>query len=84
MQWYWLVVLAIVVIVGIASRRGEAAGTPSRRLERGAAPPAPEEIDRLLRAGQTIGAIKLYRRLHGVDLKAAKQAVEARARELRP
>ena len=84
MQWYWLVALAIVVIVGIASRRGEAAGTPERRVGSGIASPTPEDIDRLLRAGRTIGAIKLYRRLHGVDLKAAKQAVEARSRELRP
>jgi ribosomal protein L7/L12 len=36
----------------------------------------------LLRAGQKIEAIKMYRALHGVDLKAAKDAVDARARAL--
>jgi ribosomal protein L7/L12 len=36
----------------------------------------------LLRAGRKIEAIKMYRALHGVDLKAAKDAVEARARDL--
>jgi len=42
----------------------------------------PGDIDGLLRAGRKIEAIKLYRAEHGVDLKAAKDAVEARAREL--
>jgi ribosomal protein L7/L12 len=36
----------------------------------------------LLRAGQKIEAIKHYRAMHGVDLKTAKDAVDARAREL--
>jgi ribosomal protein L7/L12 len=47
-----------------------------------AAPPTPEEIDGLLQAGQKIAAIKAYRQLHGVGLKTAKDAVDARAREL--
>jgi ribosomal protein L7/L12 len=45
-------------------------------------PPSPERIDELIRAGQKIEAIKQYRVLHQVDLKSAKDAVEARAREL--
>jgi ribosomal protein L7/L12 len=35
-----------------------------------------EDIPRLLMGGHKIGAIKVYRRLHDVDLKAAKEAVE--------
>jgi ribosomal protein L7/L12 len=46
------------------------------------APPTLEDIDGLLQAGQKIAAIKAYRQLHGVDLKTAKDAVDARAREL--
>jgi ribosomal protein L7/L12 len=49
----------------------------------GAAPPTSAGIDGLLQAGQKIAAIKAYRQLHGVDLKTAKDAVDARDRELR-
>jgi len=35
------------------------------------------DVERLLGAGQKIGAIKLYREIHRVDLKTAKDAVEA-------
>lgn len=43
-----------------------------------------EDIRWLLMRGRKIDAIKVYRRLHGVDLKAAKEAVERLAAELRP
>jgi ribosomal protein L7/L12 len=39
-------------------------------------------IDLFIRSGQKIEAIKEYRTLHRVDLKTAKDAVEAREREL--
>jgi ribosomal protein L7/L12 len=45
-------------------------------------PPSAERIDLFLRAGRKIEAIKEYRALHGGDLKAAKDAVETRSREL--
>jgi ribosomal protein L7/L12 len=44
--------------------------------------PSPEHIDELLRAGQKIEAIKAYRALHGVGLKEAKDAIDARSRNL--
>lgn len=50
-----------------------------------AAPPAPAaggsdpEVDRLLRAGDKIGAIKRHRQITGLGLKECKDAVEARA-----
>ena len=50
--------------------------------ERDGTPPSPAAVDDLLRGGQKIQAIKYYRELHGVDLKTAKDAVEARGREL--
>ncbi len=40
------------------------------------------QIDALIRGGQKIEAIKLYRELHGDGLKESKEAVEARARDL--
>jgi ribosomal protein L7/L12 len=41
-----------------------------------------EDISRLLMSGHKIDAIKVYRRLHGVDLKTAKEAVERTAEGL--
>ena len=81
MSWYWFAAIALVLVLGTVSRRGEGAGTAGRP-KLGAAPPTPAEIDSLLQAGQKIAAIKAYRQLHGVDLKTAKDAVDARAREL--
>ena len=79
MSWYWLAAVAAVIGLALMSRRGERA---SKEFRRGDIPPSPAAIDELLRGGQKIQAIKYYRELHGVDLKAAKDAVEARAREL--
>jgi hypothetical protein len=81
MSWYWLGAVALVLILGGLSRRGERAGTASRgRLPTDR--PTLEDIDGLLQAGQKIAAIKAYRQLHGVDLKTAKDAMDARTREL--
>jgi ribosomal protein L7/L12 len=41
-----------------------------------------EDINRLLMGGHKIDAIKVYRRLHDVDLKTAKDAVERLAAKL--
>lgn len=80
MNWYWLAAVALVVGLGLMSRRGERPGSKEARPSD--TPPSPVAIDELLRAGQKIQAIKYYRELHGVDLKMAKDAVDARAREL--
>jgi ribosomal protein L7/L12 len=80
MSWYWLAAVAAVVGLGLMSRRGELSGSKDVRPRD--TTPSPAAIDELLRRGQKIQAIKYYRELHGVDLKAAKDAVEARAREL--
>jgi ribosomal protein L7/L12 len=81
MNWYWGVILAVIVFVALLSRRGERGGSKIR-IRSGDAPPSPERIDQFLREGQKIEAIKEYRVLHGVDLKTAKDAIDARAREL--
>jgi ribosomal protein L7/L12 len=80
MTWYWLGAIALVLWLGMVSRRGERpVSGPARRAT---PPPTATDIDGLLQAGQKIAAIKAYRELHGVDLKTAKDAVDARARQL--
>ena len=80
MSWMWAAGAAAVVLLGLVSRRGERPGSTRSSLSNG--PPSPERIDELLRAGHKIDAIRAYRTLHRVDLKAAKDAIDARAREL--
>ena len=57
-----------------------------RLREEGIYPPAGREtdadVDRLLMGNRKIEAIKVYRALHEVDLKASKAAVEQRQKEL--
>lgn len=80
MSWYWLAALGAIAVLGLLSRRGEHPDSKEPRPGRPA--PPPPGIDDLLRAGQKIAAIKRYRTLHGVDLKTAKDAIDARARAL--
>ena len=80
MTWYWIAAAAAVVGLGLLSRRGERSG--SKGVRPGSIPPYAGTIDDLLRGGQKIEAIKQYRTMHGVDLKTAKDAIDARAREL--
>jgi len=75
MVWYWVAAGAVVIVLGLLSRRGERG--PLRSDGK-----LPVDIDGLLRAGRKIEAIKLYRSQHRVDLKTAKDAIDARAREL--
>jgi len=71
--------IVIAFVLGRVSATPPAA-TPSRTL-----PPsspidvaaADAEIATLIQAGRTIDAIKRYRTVHGVDLKAAKDAIDA-------
>jgi hypothetical protein len=81
MSRYWLAGIAVVLLLGYLSRRGERAAG-SRRLPPPVAGLPNADIDGLLRTGQKIEAIKQYRTLHRVDLKTAKDAIDARAREL--
>ncbi|HEY7636219.1 MAG TPA: hypothetical protein VH763_11770 [Gemmatimonadales bacterium] len=75
MVWYWVAGVAVVVLLGLLSRRGEwREGSSTQKL--------PADIDGLLKAGRKIEAIKLYRAQHGVDLKTAKDAIDIRSREL--
>ena len=79
MTWYWMAGIAVVVGLGVLSRRGERSGRSSPST---GAPPTEADIDRHIRAGRKIEAIKLYRTLHHVDLKTAKDTIDARSRDL--
>jgi ribosomal protein L7/L12 len=78
----WIGGIAAVVLLGLLSRLGERSNPGGHRSDE--TPPSPQRIDELLRAGRKIDAIKAYRALHGVDLKTAKDAIDARARQLAP
>jgi ribosomal protein L7/L12 len=82
MFWYWVAGGAVVVLLGLLSRRGERGDETFRGTGGSEATRLPADIDGLVRAGRKIEAIKLYRAQHGVDLKAAKDAIDARSREL--
>jgi hypothetical protein len=82
MTGLWAAGIGAAVLVGLLSRKGERSGRDGGDIEE--SPPSPERVDQLLRAGRKIDAIKVYRRLHGVDLKSAKDAIDARAGQLRP
>lgn len=74
-----LYTLLAIVAVGIAID-----GINRRRKgdlrQRGLLPPSGQgtdaDVGRLVRLGRKIDAIKLYREIHGVDLKGAKDAVD--------
>ena len=72
----WIVVAAAVVFLFLVlSRTGR-----THNIDLDTA--TEEDITRLLIGGHKIDAIKVYRRLHAVDLKAAKEAVERLAAKL--
>ena len=74
-KWILGIVVAFLAVAALM-RRGE------RVPPRDEATPTESDIDQLITAGRKIDAIKAYRRLHGVDLKDAKDAVEERAKRL--
>jgi ribosomal protein L7/L12 len=74
-----LVIIAALLVVNM-SRRWRKQHEEFSRL------PAPgegtdEDVQRFVSLGRKMTAIKLYREIHGVDLKTAKAAVEALAKK---
>lgn len=76
---FWIVIALAVTGLVWSLRRSR----PSDDLFPSNRPPTEEQIDALLRQGHKIEAIRGYRLLHHVDLKTAKDAIEARQRTLR-
>ena len=72
-------VALLLLVVWFRTRAGGGA-LPDVDLDRA----TEADLHRLVMAGRKIDAIKVYRRLHRVDLKAAKEAVERLIAELPP
>ena len=80
----FLVIGAVLLVLLVIARRIDQ--RTQRLRQEGLYPREGQEtagdVDRLLQLGHKIEAIKVYRALHGVGLKEAKEAVERRQREL--
>ena len=72
-----IIVAAVVLLFIVLSRTGRTHNIDLDTATEG-------DITRLLMGGHKIDAIKVYRRLHDVDLKTAKEAVERLAAKLPP
>ena len=85
MDFGWTLVAIAVAAVAFRAylTRGERPHD-TRPPQRPAEQPNEADVQAFLRDGRKIQAIKAYRALHGVDLADAKEAVEQRARQLRP
>jgi len=73
---------AALVLSAMSRRRGDDLG------QTGFSPPPGQgsdaDVERLVALGRKIDAIKLYRRIHGADLKSAKDAVDKMAEKPGP
>lgn len=74
-----LVIIAALLVVNLSRRWSRRHEMFSRVPPRGQA--TEEDVERFIDMGRKLTAIKLYREIHGVDLKTAKEAVEALTRE---
>ena len=66
--------LVLVVVIVLVARRYRVSDWPKSPPLAGA---SDAEVAQLVAAGRMIDAIKMYRKLHGTDLKTAKEAVDA-------
>ena len=57
---------------------------PARSPSDTSDPVADSDVISMIKSGHTIDAIRMYRELHGTDLKTAKDAVDALAKTLKP
>ena len=73
--WIALIVVGIVLVVTVLHRMRDAAARRSGLL-----PPEGQatmaDVERLVRSGNKIAAIRCYREIHDVGLAEAKKAVE--------
>lgn len=81
------ILLGIAIAAAIVSLLNRNSARRLESLKRSGVYPLPGQetaahVDRLIRGNHKIEAIKVYRTIHGVGLKEAKEAVEARQAEL--
>ena len=77
-----VVIIAALYVLRASRNWGRRSREAMRRPPPGQATDA--DVERFLLAGRKVTAIKLYREVHKVDLKAAKEAVDELDRKLRP
>ena len=82
MLYFVAALIAIAFLADALNRR------QIRRLRQSGLYPPPGQgsdahVERLILLGRKMAAIKLYREVHGVDLKAAKEAVDELGRQLK-
>lgn len=70
---YIIAAAAALLVILIVRSRSVIASPPDGSLN---SPATEGDIERLVHAGRKIDAIKAYRRLHQVDLKTAKDAID--------
>ncbi|UCG52926.1 MAG: hypothetical protein JSW58_05040 [Candidatus Latescibacterota bacterium] len=84
---YIYIILAILGFVAIVILIDRINQSKIERLRRAGVYPLPgqesdRDVERLIRLGRKIEAIKVYRTIHHVDLRTARQAVEALERQI--
>ena len=77
MNKYVIIVVVLLLAIAVMRRGGQTRGDALLN-------PTDADVDRLIMEGRKIDAIKAYRKIHGSDLKDAKDAVDAREREISP
>jgi ribosomal protein L7/L12 len=68
-----IVTVILVLLIVFVARRYSVSDPPTGQPPTGA---SDADVARLVAARRTIDAIKVYRKLHGTDLKTAKDAIE--------
>jgi ribosomal protein L7/L12 len=75
-----IVIIAALLVLRATRNWGRGTRQAMHRPPPGQATDA--DVERFVSAGRKITAIKLYREIHDVDLKTAKEAVDELARKL--
>jgi ribosomal protein L7/L12 len=83
-----LVITVVVIIASLFILDASNKWQQRRARESGLYPPTGKgtdaDVERLIRLRRKMMAIKLYREIHSVDLKEAKEAVDEIARGIKP
>ena len=74
-----IVAIGILLLIFVLRSSSEIKSTSDFDID---GPATHADIQRLLQTGRKIDAIKVYRRLHRVDLKTAKDAIDRLAAEM--
>ena len=79
---YALAIVVVLVFIWAKLNRSTGERLPRRDLSPPSGGGTEADVERLVEAGRRIDAIKLYREIHTVELKEAKEAVDRLAGRL--